>query len=98
MSQTRRGSLAEAVINTVIGFGINFVANLLILPRFGFNITLFDNLLMGLLYTAISVARGYVVRRWFNGRIERAARLFSRKATRTGQETNDVEKQLSARL
>lgn len=78
MSQTRKGSLVEAIINTVIGFSINYVANLLILPLFGFHITLHDNLLMGLMYTAISVARSYVIRRWFNSRIERAAKFFSR--------------------
>ena len=47
--------------------------NLLIFPLFGFHITLTDNLLMGFIYTFISVARGYVVRRWFEGRIHRAA-------------------------
>lgn len=73
MRQTRMSSFIEAWINVLIGFGINFVANLLILPMFGFNITLEDNLYIGILYTVISVARSYAVRRWFNEYIHRTA-------------------------
>ena len=73
MQQTKLGSFYEACINVAIGFGINFVANLLILPLFGFNITLSDNLYIGLLYTVISVLRSYVVRRWFNRKIHETA-------------------------
>jgi len=73
MSQSRLGSFIEAWINVLIGFGINFLANLLIFPIFGFHITLSENFVMGLLYTGISVARSYCIRRWFNARIKRAA-------------------------
>lgn len=73
MSQTRLGSFIEAWINVGIGFGINFIANLLIFPLFGFHITLGENFVMGILYTAISVARSYTIRRWFNARIKSAA-------------------------
>ena len=73
MRQTKLGSFYEACINVFIGFGINFTANLLILPLFGFHITLANNFYMGLLYTIISVIRSYVVRRWFDGKIHMAA-------------------------
>jgi len=73
MSQTRLSSFIEAWINVALGFGINFCANLLILPLFGFHITLSENFVMGLLYTVISVVRSYCVRRWFNARIKSAA-------------------------
>ena len=73
MRQTRLGSFIEAWINVLIGFGINFIANLLILPMFGFNITLMDNLYIGILYTIISVVRSYAIRRWFNDYIHRTA-------------------------
>ena len=69
MNQTRLGSLIEAVINVVIGFAINFTANMLIFPLFGFHITARDNLVMGLIYTLISVARSYCIRRWFNAKL-----------------------------
>ena len=77
MRQTKLGSFYEACINVAIGFGINFVANLVILPLFGFDITLTDNLYIGLLYTIVSVVRSYVVRRWFDRRIHEAAQKIS---------------------
>jgi len=73
MSQTKTGSFIEAWINVAIGFSINYVANLLIFPLFNMHISLSDNLLMGGIYTVISVARSYAIRRWFNARIHRAA-------------------------
>lgn len=66
MAQSRRRSWAEAWINIFIGYAINFVANMLILPLFGYNITVSDNLMIGVIYTGISLARQYVVRRWMN--------------------------------
>ena len=77
MSQSRMGSFIEAWINVLIGFTINFVANLLIFPLFGFHISLADNFIMGLLYTLISVARSYAVRRWFNARIQATANALA---------------------
>lgn len=66
--QTKIGSFIEAWGNVAVGFVINFTANLVILPLFGFNnLTIGKNLIIGLLYTVISVARSYVIRRWFNG-------------------------------
>lgn len=73
MNQTRLGSLIEAIINVVIGFTINFTANMLIFPLFGFHITARDNLLLGMIYTVISVARSYCVRRWFNAKLHMMA-------------------------
>jgi len=73
MTQTRLGSLIEAIINVIIGFTINFAANMLIFPLFGFHITPGANLAMSAIYTVISVARSYCVRRWFNARLQRLA-------------------------
>jgi hypothetical protein len=71
--QTRMGSFIESLINIAIGYVINFTANMLILPLIGFHITVTQNLFIGLLYTLVSVARSYVVRRWFEARIHKAA-------------------------
>ncbi len=73
MNQTRIGSLIEAVINTVIGFSINYSANMLIFPLFGFHITPGANFALGLIYTVISVARSYCIRRWFNAKLHSMA-------------------------
>jgi hypothetical protein len=67
MSQTKRGSITEAWVNIAVGFTINYFANLLIFPLFGMHISAGNNFLMGLVYTAISLARSYALRRWFNG-------------------------------
>jgi hypothetical protein len=77
VSQSRRGSFIEACINVAIGFVINFCANLLILPLIGFHISAGQNLFIGVLYTVISVARSYTIRRWFNARIHRAAQRLA---------------------
>lgn len=73
MQQTRLGSLIEAFINVLIGFWINFVANLVVLPLFGFHVSISDNFMIGFIYTGISIARSYAIRRWFNQYIHRAS-------------------------
>lgn len=79
MRQTKLGSFYEACINVLIGFVINYCANLVILPLFGFNVSLADNFYIGLLYTVVSVARSYVVRRWFDRRIHEAAQKLAKQ-------------------
>lgn len=82
MPQSKLGSFIEAWVNVLIGFAINFVANLLILPLFGFTaLTLVANLYIGILYTAISVVRSYAIRRWFNRRLHRAAERLAQTLT-----------------
>lgn len=65
--QTRVGSFAEAWANIAVGFGINWTANMLVLPLFGFRVTGGQAFGIGLIFTAISLARSYTLRRWFNG-------------------------------
>jgi hypothetical protein len=78
MTQTRLGSLIEAGFNILIGFSINWVANLLILPLFGFAVTGGQAFGIGIFFTVISLVRSYVIRRWFNARLQNAARMLSR--------------------
>lgn len=70
--QSRVGSLVEALVNVLIGYSINFTANMLIFPLFGWNISAKQNLALGVIYTAISIARSYAIRRWFNHLIIKA--------------------------
>ena len=66
--QSQMGSFVEAWANIVIGFGINFTANLIILPMFGFSdLTARTAFEIGLVFTVISLIRSYVLRRVFNG-------------------------------
>lgn len=66
MSQTHLGSIIEAWANIAVGFSINWCANLLILPLFGFQVTGSQAFNIGLFFTAISLVRSYVLRRVFN--------------------------------
>ena len=73
MTQTRLGSLIEAVANTAIGFGVALLSQIVVFPLVGIHVPLSTNLEIGAWFTLISVARGYVLRRWFNARLHRAA-------------------------
>lgn len=79
MTQSRLSSFIEAWFNVAIGFAINFIANLTILPLIGFHISVGQNLFIGVLYTLISVVRSYTIRRWFNARLRRAAELLAKR-------------------
>lgn len=67
MSQSRLGSLIEAWANIAVGFTINWCANMVVLPWFGFEVTASQAFGIGVVFTAISLARSYLIRRWFNG-------------------------------
>lgn len=71
VGQTRRGSLLESLFNILVGYSINFTANLLIFPLFGWNISTRENLTLGVIYTGISLVRSYGLRRLFNWRAVR---------------------------
>jgi hypothetical protein len=64
--QTRLGSAIEVALNIVVGFSVNWFANLLILPLYGFQVTGGQAFSMGLIFTVIAIVRGYVLRRVFN--------------------------------
>lgn len=73
MTQTRLGSLLESLANVAIGLAVSMIANALVFPRFGFHPTAGENAAISLIYTAISIARSYALRRFFNARIRAAA-------------------------
>jgi hypothetical protein len=64
--QSMRDSITETWTNIAIGFGINYIANLLVLPLAGFHISAGGAFWIGVIFTAISVLRSFVIRRWFN--------------------------------
>lgn len=73
MNQSRLESLAEASINTAIGFGVALASQLVVFPLVGITVPLQTNLHIGAWFTLISIVRGYVIRRWFNARIHKLA-------------------------
>ncbi len=66
MGQSRFASLVESILNIVIGYGVTVFAQLLIFPLFDIHITLSDNLMIGALFTLVSLVRSYALRRLFN--------------------------------
>lgn len=64
--QSRLQSLIEAWANTLIGYAINLAAQLVVYPFYGATFTLGQNIQIGLIFMAISIARGYSLRRFFN--------------------------------
>lgn len=69
MRQARIDSFMEALVNVVIGFAINFVANVIVIPlvlNVPVNVAALG--FIGAIYTVLSVVRSYVIRRVFDGR------------------------------
>jgi hypothetical protein len=66
MSQSRKHSLLESLVNVALGYFIALLAQLTIFPLFGIHVSLQDNLLIGLLFTVVSIVRSYTLRRLFN--------------------------------
>lgn len=64
--QTKKQSAIEAAANILVGYTVNMLANFAIFPLFGWNITLEQNLLLGVFYTVVSFARSYGLRRFYN--------------------------------
>lgn len=66
MTQSRRASLIESVANIAVGYGVAVAAQVVIFPLFGMDVPLGDNLLIGGLFTIVSLVRSYCLRRLFN--------------------------------
>jgi hypothetical protein len=68
VSQSRTHSLFESLTNIVVGSGINFAANMALLPIILHTaaIPFHANILITAVFTVISLVRSYLLRRWFN--------------------------------
>ncbi len=65
MKQSRLMSLVESFANVLVGFGVAVVTQMLVFPLFGLAITVTENLMIGLIFTAVSIVRSYALRRGF---------------------------------
>ena len=66
--QSKRESMIETLTSVFVGWLIGVILNLTILPLFDYNITVVDSLWVSLIFTVISVVRGYFIRRFFNSK------------------------------
>lgn len=64
-AQSRRMSFFESLVNVAIGYGVAVLAQVAVFPLFGVHLPLADNLLIGAVFTVISIARSYALRRVF---------------------------------
>ena len=82
MNQSRLGSLLESLMNIAIGLLVALLSQLIVFPLVGIHDVAFStNLEIAAYFTAISLIRSYVIRRWFNARLHRAAQSISRSIT-----------------
>ena len=65
MKQSRLMSLVESVVNVIVGYGVAVLTQILIFPIFGLHTTLAQNLKMGAIFTIVSIARSFALRRVF---------------------------------
>ena len=68
--QTKKQSLIETLTSVFVGWLIGVILNMLVLPLFDYDITVVDSLWVSLIFTVVSVIRGYIIRRWFNSKEE----------------------------
>ena len=66
--QTKKQSLIETLTSVFVGWLIGVILNMLVLPLFDYDVNLTDGVLISIIFTAVSVVRSYVVRRFFNSR------------------------------
>jgi hypothetical protein len=65
MKQSRRMSLVESLANVAFGYGVAVLTQIAVFPFFGLHVSLADNLVMGAVFTIVSIARSFTLRRLF---------------------------------
>ena len=66
MRQSRTMSLVETGTNVLVGFWLAVLTQIVAFPWFGLTATASDHLTIGLVFTVVSLARGYLLRRLFD--------------------------------
>lgn len=66
MSQSASMSLIESVTSNFVAFIISVLIQAAVFHAYGFDATIADNMQIVLLFTLISVARGFIFRRLFD--------------------------------
>lgn len=65
--QSRAMSLVEAATNIVVGYGLAILTQIFVFPHFEIEVGLSEHLMIGLIFATVSLVRGYVLRRLFEG-------------------------------
>lgn len=80
MHQSRLQSLIETIFNTLIGLVVSYLAWPPIAALAGLDFNHGQHIAVTAMFTVISVLRGYVVRRFFNARLQRLAAAIAKHA------------------
>jgi hypothetical protein len=65
LNQSRLMSLVEATTNVVVGFALALATQVLLFPLLGLIVTMQDNMIIGSVFTVVSLLRGFLLRRLF---------------------------------
>lgn len=63
--QTRLMSMVETMVSIAIGFAVSMLITAWVMPWFGFHPSLGQNFQITCVFTVTSIARSYLVRRFF---------------------------------
>jgi hypothetical protein len=64
--QSKTHSAIEATANILVGFCMALATQIVVFPWFGMQVSLGDNLAIGLIFTVVSWLRSFGLRRLFN--------------------------------
>ena len=65
MKQSRAMSLIEVFANVTVGFAVALLTQIIVFPLFALEVTLGENLVIGSIFTAVSICRSFALRRMF---------------------------------
>lgn len=66
MAQNKKQSLTETIISTFIGLAVSLITQIVVFPIYNLEVSFNQNIQITIIFTFVSIARGYLVRRYFN--------------------------------
>jgi hypothetical protein len=66
MQQSKKHSIIESIVQTIIGLGTSIIIQVVLYPLMGIPVTFSQNLIITAVFFVVSIIRGYLVRRIFN--------------------------------
>ena len=64
--QSKRHSFYESLVNIAVGYGIALATQLTVFPALDIEVRLDQNIIIGAIFTVISLIRSYCIRRFWN--------------------------------
>lgn len=64
--QNKKHSFIESITQTLIGLGSSIAIQVVLYPLMGIPVTLFQNVIITIVFFVASLIRGYFIRRYFN--------------------------------